>query len=107
RSWPLPSRCCGRLLPKMTPQLTPSAPPPLHAALPISDSSAPTRQGLRDKENQPEMPERKHAVAPPCQLLRSGRGEADPVAESVGDGTAARMLPRDRYFWTHAPCVKG
>jgi len=37
-----------------------AAPKPYFAA---PDSSAPRAKGLRDKENQPEMPERKHAVA--------------------------------------------
>src|SRR5260221_14785611 len=50
----------------------------------------PRANGLRDKENQPEMPEREHAVAPLSRLWRSGRGEADPVAERVAAAASNR-----------------
>src|SRR5579864_1819651 len=79
--------CCDRVVAKLTPYLRASRPPPrtgnhcneigdgaAEAILPYfaaPDSSAPTRQGApRDKENQPEMPERKHAGAPDAVLAR-------------------------------------
>ena len=75
------------------------APPkPINQNYAAPDSSAPTRQGIKTASAPAEKSgERARRRAPLSQLLRSGRGEADPVPESGAAAASNRKsLKRNR-----------
>src|SRR5260370_10497497 len=86
-------------------------------------SRHPRAKRLRDQENQPENAGEKGRRSPPQPAGAIGRGEADPVAESVAADRSNRqsitinprichaihssIISQSRFFGTHAPSYSG